>query len=208
MNVSNELKVYAFISSNFIISKIPNWLEKINSVILFGSIAQNRADKDSDVDLFFDTNISEKQKVKLRSEIRNIVSDFRLSQDALKFKMKGIANEISFSIGKLSEWEDLEKSIASTGIILYGKYQTEAKNALKHNMLVFWENVGKNRGAFLNKMYGYTIKEKKYKGFIEKCKGTKIGKSAAMIPIEYKGDFYKMAENYKVNYKILEVFRY
>lgn len=209
MNTQEELRMYAIAAAHFIVANIPDWLDKINSVILFGSVAQGRVDKDSDIDLFFDTNIREKQRNKLRPKIRKLISQFRMSQEALKFKLKGISNEISFFVGNLEEWSDLKKSISATGIVLYGKYRGETtKTGLKHHLLVFWKAEGKKRTAFLNKLYGYKIKGKKYSGLIERRKGIKIGKSAAMMPVESKDVFFKTLEKYNINYSVIEVFAY
>ena len=37
-------------------------------------------------------------------------------------------------------------------------------------------------------------------------KGTKIGKSAAIIPIEYTGEFIKILKKYEVEYKLFDVY--
>lgn len=209
MGVENGLKIYAIVSAHFIMASIREWLGRINSIILFGSVAQGTGTKSSDVDIFFDTDISEKQRIKLRSNIRKAISQFRLSQEALKFKMRGVCNEINFFIGKLDDWEDLQRSIAATGIVLYGRYtKITSKSGLKHYLLIFWEGAGKRRGAFLNKLYGYKVKGTRYKGLIQRCRGIKIGKSAAMINIAYKDRFFETLEEYGINYKVIEVFGY
>ncbi len=207
MDIQSRLKLYSLSASFFIIEHISEWLPKINSIILFGSMAQGRASRESDVDIFFDTDINKTQKTRLQSALRKSISSFRLSQTALKFKLGGISNEISPLIGKLKEWKSLENSISSTSIILYGKYKTtQFKEGLKHHFLVLWEPKIKNRGAFLNKVYGYSVGKKHYSGFIEKFGGLKAGKSAVIIPADKKDEFYKILETYGVNYKIIEIF--
>ena len=199
--------MYAISAAHFIIMHIPEWLDKINSVVLFGSVAQGSGDKNSDIDIFIDAKISENQKTKLHSAIRKSIAQFHLSQEGLAFKMEGIANEISVLAGDLDVWKEMQRSISASGIVLYGKYKKNvSKEGLKHYVLVFWEAKRKNRGAFLNKMYGYKIKGKKYKGLIEKYNGNKIGKSAAIIPMEHKDVFFNTLEHYSLNYKIMEVF--
>jgi hypothetical protein len=170
-------------------------------------VAQGRGGKDSDIDLFFDTDASESRKRELSSRIRNAISDFHLSQEALKFKMEGISNEISFIVGNLSEWKNLQRSMSSTGIVLYAKYESKPKKGLNHFIIIFWESGKKGRGAFLNKMYGYRVKRKRYRGLIEKCGGTKIGKSAVMVPARHKEKFFGALEEYSINYRIIEVFK-
>ena len=58
----------------------------------------------------------------------------------------------------------------------------------------------------MNKIYGFSIKGKRYKGFLEGSGGLKLGKSSILIPIESREEFIKLAKKYKVNAKIIEVF--
>ena len=57
----------------------------------------------------------------------------------------------------------------------------------------------------MNKVYGFTVKGKKYKGLAETFGGRKIGKSSIMIPIEHRDEILKLAKNYGVVAKIVEV---
>ncbi|MEK6933980.1 MAG: hypothetical protein AABW75_03830, partial [Nanoarchaeota archaeon] len=66
--------------------------------------------------------------------------------------------------------------------------------------------IKKNRGAFLNKIYGFKVKDKKYKGLLEEFQGEKLGKSTILIPIEYREDIIKIIKHYGVNAKIIEVY--
>jgi len=207
MMPQSKFKLYALSASFFIIESVADWLPKINSIILFGSMAQERASKESDVDLFFDSEMNKTQKRRFQTELRKSISSFRLSPQALKFKMDGISNEISPTIGKLDEWASLQHSLSSTGIVLYGKYvNPQSKKGLKHHLLVFWGPKIKNRGSFLNKLYGYNIGNKHYNGLIEKSGGLKAGKSAVIIPVDKKESLYKILEDHEVSYQILEVF--
>lgn len=205
MNLNIELKRYAFTFASFLINNIGEAeLEKINSIILFGSVAQNRASETSDVDIFFETALSKSKTNRLRTILLGIKEDFLLSSEALKFKSKKIYNEISFVVGNLNDWPEMKKSVSSAGLIIYGKYRTSfMSKGLKHQLVFFWDSIGKNRGAFLNKLYGYRIKKKRYSGFLNK-KGAKIGKSAALIPAEYKDEFIEILKKYEVEYKIID----
>ena len=105
------------------------------------------------------------------------------------------------------EWESLHKSIASTGIVLYGPYE-ERKLPLgvRHFIIVFWDNIGKNRGSFLNKIYGVKIKDKKYLGLLGKYNGKKLGKSCILFPVQYKENLFELIKKHKVNAKVIDVF--
>ncbi|MEK6883548.1 MAG: hypothetical protein AABY22_28225, partial [Nanoarchaeota archaeon] len=105
------------------------------------------------------------------------------------------------------EWEDLYRSIASTGIILYGKYEAkELPSEVKHYIIIFWSKIEKNRGSFLNKLYGFKIKNKIYHGLLQKFNGKKIGKSCIMLPVQYKKEIFRLLKQHKVNAKAIEVF--
>ncbi len=117
------------------------------------------------------------------------------------------AGRMAPSAGNLQDWKELYRSIASTGIVLYGPYETrELPSGTKHYIIVFWDGVGRNRGAFLNKLYGFTVKGKHYPGLLLKFGGRKLGKSCIMLPVEYKGDLFRLVRTHEVNAKTFEVF--
>ena len=116
-------------------------------------------------------------------------------------------NKFDIKIGFLKEWKLLYRSIASTGIILYGHYEAEElPSGVKHFILIFWDKIEKNRGAFLNKVYGFKIGNKRYSGMLEKFEGKRTGKSCVMLPIEHKDDIFRLLREHKVNARTIEVF--
>ena len=95
----------------------------------------------------------------------------------------------------------------STGIIFYSRYETkELPSETKHYIIFFWNKIWKNRGAFLNKVYGFKIKNKSYAGLIEKFSGKKLGKSCVLFPIQYKDEISKLIKEYQVEAKAIEIF--
>src|SRR3989344_3947103 len=138
--------------------------KEIKNIILFGSSARGDITKDSDIDIFIETDSKSK---KIEERINKALKEFDSSREAIQFKLLGTDSTINLIIGSLSEWKDLKKSIESTGIVLYGPYLSSNLSGKKH-LLISWEATGKNRGAFLNKIYGFKIKDKKYSGMIEK----------------------------------------
>ncbi len=203
-----QRRLYGIAAGSFLVRRIPDMLDRLEAVILFGSIAQGKGDDSSDLDLFFDIRLSEAQRRRLQARLRAAEADFRLSQEALQFKLNGIANPISCTVGKLEEWKDLERSIAATGIVLYGRYaRPVGKEGLKRSLLVVWEASGKRRGAFLNKLYGYRIGRKRYSGLLERIDATKVGKSAALIPLGHGQLLFKTLDAYETPYTVIEVFQ-
>ena len=179
-------------------------INNIERIVLFGSASRDEAGKDSDVDLFIE--VKDKTK-KMDEQIRKIVEKFYQSREASLFRTKGIDNKISIKVGKLKEWQELYRSVASDGIVLYGPYEAkELPSNVKQFIIIFWNRIGKNRGAFLNKIYGFKNKDKRYEGLISKFKGKKLGKSCAMFPVQYKLQLFKLLKEYEVEAKSIEVF--
>jgi len=195
------LKAYASYFASFILMNSKN-KKNIEKIILFGSVAKNEANKESDIDIFIELK---KENKKTKDELEKLIIDFYKSREALLFKTKGIDNKINLIMGKLDKWKNLKESIESTGIVLYGKYNFNSAKG-KKQIIIFWDKIAKNRGAFLNKIYGFKVKDKRYSGLIENLNGKKIGKSSIMIPIEYREDIANLLKKYKVNAQIIEVY--
>jgi len=194
-------KAYASYFVSYLLSNFKD-IENIKKIILFGSVARNEASKDSDIDLFVEIK---KQSKKFSEELQKTIEDFYKSREALIFKTKGIDNKINIITGNIDNWKDLKKSIESTGILLYGKYLPSKVEGLKYSIIA-WDNIKLNRGAFLNKLYGFKVNNKHYSGLIEQFNGKKLGKSSIMIPIEHTEDIFKLIKHYKVNARIIEVY--
>ncbi|MCH7568712.1 MAG: nucleotidyltransferase domain-containing protein [Nanoarchaeota archaeon] len=194
-------KVYVSYFVSYLLNEL-NDLSNIKQIILFGSVAISEARKDSDIDIFVDIN---KRNEKLKNKIKKITEEFYKSREALLFKTRKIDNKINVIIGKLDEWKDLRNSIESTGIVLYGPYISSKVKGRKYTVF-YWDKIEKNRGAFLNKVYGFKVKDKRYKGLIEELNGKKLGKSSVMIPVEHRNEIIKLLKKYRVNSKILEVY--
>ncbi len=195
------LKAYASYFVSYLLANLKD-ADVIEKIILFGSVAKDEAGKDSDIDIFIDLK---KETNKIRKEIENILEGFYKGREALLFKAKGIDNKINIIIGDIDKWKELKSSIESTGVLLYGRYVPAGAKGAKH-AIIFWDSIGKNRGAFLNKIYGFKIKGKRYEGMSEKFGGKKLGKSSIIIPIEHLDDFLKVIKYYNVHAKVIEVY--
>lgn len=195
-----EIMNYARYAVAYLLSKISlDELKTINNVILFGSVARLTADEESDVDIFFDVNISNKKENSLKSKLNKISESFYITNIALEFKSNGVDNNLSIKLGKLKEWESLSQSISSHGITLYGKYSKEP-NGLRAYTLLSWDSPGKVKGALLNKLYGYKARNKRYPGMLEKYGYSKVGGSTILVSRNNRERFTEVLEKYKVNY--------
>ena len=199
----NNLKSYASYFVSYLLDNLKN--ANFEKIILFGSVAKDEATKESDIDIFIEVKNENK---KLKVDINQILEDFYKSREALLFKAKGIDNKISLIIGKLEEWKDLKASIENTGIILYGVYVPEkmAGKNLKKYSLISWEKIGKNRGAFLNRVYGFKVRDKVYDGLIKKLNGKKLGKSSIAVPAESSKEILDLLGKYKVEAKVINIY--
>lgn len=197
------LKNYANYFAAYLLNNLKD-AKKIDRIILYGSVARDESRKDSDVDIFIEVN---KKNKKFENEIKDIGKKFYQSREAALFKSQDIDNKINIKIGILRDWKELYESVASTGIILYGPYEAkEFPSGVKHYIIFFWDRININRGAFLNKIYGFKIKNKYYEGLLIKLDGKKIGKSCIMVPIQYKNQVFKLLKGHKVEAKTIEVF--
>ena len=198
------LKAYASYFASYIITNLKN-IDNVERIVLYGSVAKDEATRQSDIDIFFEVK---KKTKRFEQEVKELEKKFYESREAALFKSKGIENKLSIKLGKLKEWKELYIGIASTGIIFYGPYEAkELPSGVSHFIIVFWHKIGKNRGSFLNKLYGFKIKDKHYFGLISKFEGTKIGKSCVMFPVQYRKHIFKLLAEHKVEAKTIEVFR-
>jgi predicted nucleotidyltransferase len=195
--------MYKEYASYFVSYLLTNLKDKkdIEKIILFGSAAKEEATKESDIDIFVDVK---KESKRAFEEVRKVLENFYMSREAMLFKTKGIDNKINIIMGKLDKWKELKVSIENTGIVLYGKYVPAGIKGRKY-LLVAWDKIGKNRGAFLNKAYGFNVGGKHYAGLAEKFNCKRIGKSSIMIPVENKDEILNLIKKYKVSAKFLEV---
>lgn len=192
---------YASYFVSFLLDGVDN-LSNIHRIILFGSVARDEATGESDMDIFIETRKKDK---KFEKQINEVVDKFYKSREALLFKSKGIDNKINIISGKIIDWPKLKDGIEGSGIVFYGPYVSLSTSG-KKNVIISWDKIGLNRGAFLNKLYGYKIGGKVYRGLIEILGGKKLGKSTIMIPVEHRAEIFGLLKKYKVNAKLVDVY--
>ena len=124
LKLNNELFGYAASFVSFVIPK----LEGIKEIILFGSVARKEADKNSDIDLFFNLADASKESI-LKNFLKIELDKFYKSKFAEVWFNKGIKNPIKIQAGELEKWK-LKRSLISEGIVLYSKYK-ESPDKLK-----------------------------------------------------------------------------
>ena len=160
-------------------------------------------DKESDIDLFIDT-----LDKKAGKKIKSTLDDYYKTQKYKNWNLKGIDNAISIIAGELNseEWKNLKRAIMNTGIILYGKYKSSAEKINQYSLISF-ENIkpDKKRVALYRKIFGFTLKDKKYSGLSSEWDAIKVGKGCLMIPIEHTQKALQFFKEKKINLKIYDL---
>jgi predicted nucleotidyltransferase len=195
-----SLIAYALDFASFLLEKLGKETGKINSIILFGSVARGEASEKSDIDIFVDLISDEKR---MEKTIERIAGEFYESAIFRKYwKLTGVKNEISCVSGRLDEWKDIKRSIISDGIILYGKYKGQTKEG-KNYAILSWKSIKPEtkRAVFNKKMFGYRHRDKFYKGLMQAYSGEKLD-SAILIPIEHANDAIRLFRKMKITVKI------
>lgn len=198
-----SLVAYALDFTSFLMEKLGGGAEKINSIILFGSVARGEASEKSDIDIFVDLVSDEKR---MEKSIERIAGEFFESAIFRKYwKLMGIKNEINCISGRLDEWKDIKRSIISDGIILYGKYKGRTKEGKKYAILS-WKSIKPEtkRAGFNKKMFGYKQRGKLYSGVLQKYSGEKLD-NAVLVPIEHANDAIRLFRKMRITVKIRNV---
>ena len=196
----NELISKALMFAGFLIDKVP----KIDSILLFGSVARGDFDKESDIDIFVETD-EEKEN------IQKILNLFNSSMINENFSIKGINNDIVVKAGRLEEWGSLKDSILADGISLYNKYDASPEG-LKHEYIfkISLDKLKRRKKVELwRQLYGYTQKVKSktydYPGIIVNKQGKKMANGIFLIPAKHKKTFTTLLKENKVSYELHEV---
>ncbi len=198
----NRRKAYAISFASFLVRNLTG-ISRINRIVLYGSVAKSISTKESDIDIFIDV---EKDTKGLNENINNILEKFYTSKEAIIFKLIGIENDIKLKIGRLDDWEELKRSIMSDGFVLWGRFEAGRPKKTGHKIIFYWSGIAKNRGAFLNKIYGYKTGGRVYEGLLSQVNGIKLGKSCIMVPVKYKDRLIELIKKYRVEAKAIEVF--
>lgn len=192
----NKLISYAMNFASFLVDRLA-----VDNIVLFGSVANNTFDKESDIDLFIDTN-KNNEKV-----IKNILDLYKKTDEYKKFKISDIKNEFSLKIGKLKEWKGLELSIISDGIVLYGHFQGQpSKLAHKRLFMLNLQKIDRKTKVMIwRRLYGYKQKvgKKVYtsEGLIEK----RLGKGAFLVKIKDVQKVTEFLKSNKINYSFFDI---
>jgi len=188
---------------SFLFQHLGKDADKINQVVLFGSVARGEATKESDIDLFID--VSDKN---LEDKINKIKEDFYKSIKVKKYwDLLGIENEINCSIGILKEWDSLKRSLIADGILLFGKYKEKLETDSYYLFIIAPGKIRNKNISIWRQLYGYTqkINKKIYvkKGLIKEYNGSKLAKGVFIIPLEHFQKIISFLKKNKFKHEII-----
>ncbi len=189
---------YSFVSFLFADSRIAE--AKIKTVYLFGSVARGDFDRNSDIDIFIDSESKE-----IGKHVEMAMSKFLKSDEWKKFRLMGIENEIKTMHGDVKEWE-LYESVKNDGLVLYSSSVSDGLNSF---FLLTMEPISEmtKRNRVMRKLVGR--KEKHYKGggLIKDLDGEILDSRIFLIPSEKIKKVLTIFSKEKVNYKIKKVWK-
>jgi len=199
-----KLLGYTLDFSSFLLEKFGAGSDKIKSIILFGSVARNEETKESDIDLFIETDEN------LSSRLEEIKENFYKSIKVKNYwNALNIKNKISLSVGKLEQWGDLKRSIIANGIVLYGRYFEKPET---EQIYLFIVSPTKNRNKNISiwrQIYGYSqkVKGKSYVklGLLKDLEGRKIAGGAFIVPVQNSSKMIQFLRKASFGFQLIPI---
>lgn len=179
--------------------------KEINEIVLFGSVARGDIDKESDIDLFIEIR-DEKKTNEVEKKIDTELGKFLDSKFSDTWRHRGIRNNISYKIGILEKWE-LERSVISDGITLYGKYRKLPKGLKQFSLFYFKpiKNVTK-RNRVVRMLFGREEQHYNNEGLVKQVGGETLSPRSFVIPINHADEVISILDREKIDYNISEIF--
>ena len=173
----------------------------VRNIILYGSVARGDFTKGSDIDFFIDVLNPDK---KLEQNTKRALEEFPSSIWFNKWKRLGIANEINCLSGRLEEWKNLQRSMVSDGIVLYGKYKLETSGDIVTMFLISRIKPEKKRVFITRKLFGYRKSGKHYSGMVERLGGEKLSSGCFIIPAQFSGKISNHLKEKRIKFRVKE----
>lgn len=198
-----KLIAYAQDFTSFLMQNLAKDADRIRQIILFGSVTRGETGRKSDIDLFIDV-IDES----VETRVSEITEQFYRSIKVKKYwELLGVKNEIHCSVGRLEEWDELQRSLIANGIVLYGKYKGETET---EQYYLFKVSPGKNRNRNVSvwrALYGYKQKvgRKVYirEGLVREYRGRKLARGVFVIPADHAQKMGSFLRKKKFKHEII-----
>ena len=189
----------AFVSYLFRIGSIKDC--DIRCIYLFGSVARGDFDKESDIDIFIETNV----KGNLKSITDRAIKHFYNSDEKKKFSLMGIENDIKVMQGKLEEWE-LKDSIENDAIVLYSSSLIRGKKSYFLISIHPINDITKRNRVF-RKICGRKEKYYKEKGLVQELGGEIIDSRIFIVPSESIDRITRIFSKERVTYSMQKIWK-
>lgn len=189
--------VYSYLSY---LCREENVKSKIKKIYLFGSVARNDFDEESDIDIFIDVNsedevIVNKSSQKALGKFLNIESE--------KWRQRSIEKKINLKVGVLKEWE-LKSSIEKEGIVLYAS--AYSSGGRKFLLFSYGPIVSSKQRVKIGRLlFGRGEATFKSKGLVQLNGGKVVGPRVFLIPAELQNKVASVFSKEKINFQFEEV---
>lgn len=199
LNKQTELAIsyiHNYLSFLFLNKGITN---QINAVYLFGSAARGELEKESDIDIFIDSESIEVEAVAKKS-----ISLFMKSKDYDKWRLMNFMHSLSVQVGLLEKWE-LKSSIQAEGILLYSKSPTITS---ANRSVLFTITLPKKKShylKFIRSFFGRNEQGYNDKGILGNIKGTKLSATVFLVQKEYQQIVEHALQKQNVDYSFKEI---
>lgn len=199
---SSDLAAYAADFVSFLVQMLkPDDRRKVRRIILFGSAARGDIHSESDVDLFIDT----KHAKHLEPVVLSLVARFESSVKVKRYwQLLGVGAPLSVHVAELDSWSNLQPALLKDGLVLYGPYTEHTPSLGPGRALIFWGDIQDpiTRTNLYRSLYGYTSRDRRYPGQLEKSHAEGISKGSALVSLSSLGAFQALFRKLKVPLKM------
>ena len=178
--------------------------DSIKRIMLFGSVARDQHDEESDIDLFIETKAK-------KEDLTKLAKLFEQTPECKKFRTLGVKNEISIHSGDLDKRADLKRSMLNNGIILFDRFSYQPKEADPYFLfsIEISKKDRKSKVKAWRELYGYSQKvgKKTYTadGLIKENHGTRLGPGVFTVNAKKSEKIIEFLRKNRINHKILEI---
>ena len=175
--------------------------KKIKAIYLFGSAVRGQLHAKSDIDLFVEAAKADEARV--QQLVNSGIAKFTVSSDYRKWKLLRFAHHFSIQVVQLQEW-DLQLSIESEGIMLYGKGTTTSN---EHRVL-FSIVLPKKKNEYIKVrrlLFGRDEDFYQGTGLLQDMRGQKLSSTVFIVPKEEQTKMMEVLSKNKIDFSMKEV---
>lgn len=192
-------KAYAYLSYLFRDNRLHTPVQRI---YLFGSVARNDFDEESDIDLFID--VEKKDEQDLDKIAPRALSRF-MELEADKWRLKGLAHPLKIKVGFLEEWE-LKAAVEREGLVLYSSSMSRALQ--KHTLFSLSPITSPaKRMKVLRALFGRQEKEYWLPGLVQQQGGRILSPRIFLVPSTAQNEISRILSREKIAFSLEEIWQ-